>query len=379
LTASTLRPSDGRGRAAARATLLALLVALAAACSRDVDTITACEEHDGLVPICGFSNPEDLVLVAGTPWIIVSEFPHEGGVGALVAFRTVDGKLRRIYPDGPDEGLLGSPAPMAGWGAPDCPGPPDPAKFAPHGIDTRRDAFGAGVLAVVNHGGRQAVELFEIGYAAGGPAVGWRGCVPLPDDVWPNDVAFWPGGGFAVTNMMPPREGARGLLAGIELALGWKTGDVLRWTPEGGLRPIEGSAGSAPNGVAVSADGSEVFVAEWGGRRLVRLRLDGEPRRSEVALSFRPDNLSWSREGRLLVAGQAAGLGEILACGNLEEGTCAIDYVVISVEPESLETRVLLKQRATVTGAVSSALNAGGELYLGTFAGDRIVRLRYPR
>jgi hypothetical protein len=244
---------------------------------------------------------------------------------------------------------------------------------------------GAGVLAVVNHGGRHAVELFEVGYAAGGPAIGWRGCVPMPEGAFPNDVAFAPDGGFVVTDMMRPMDDSGALWSGLKLAVGAETGRLLHWTPHDGLAPIEGSEGSGPNGVAVSADGTQIFFGEWGARRLVRLRLDGLPRRSEIDLPIRPDNLSWARDGRLLVAGQRAGFGEVLGCAQIEGSTCAIDFAVIAVEPTSLEQQLLVDGRvedtatATPTGAVSCALHVGGELFLGTFAGDRVVRARFPR
>ncbi|MGH0036721.1 MAG: hypothetical protein ACQGVK_16985 [Myxococcota bacterium] len=377
--------SDGESGSIARASrrgavLVCAGLAALAACSRSADVLDGCGDAEGWSSICEFSNPEDIALVPGTPWIVVSEFPPEGEAGALVAFRAIDERRRTLYPDGPDEGLLSAAAPMAGWGDPECPGPPDRAVFAPHGIDVRSDPNGAGVLAVVNHGGRHSVELFEIGYAAGGPALGWRGCVPMPPGVWPNDVAFWPGGGFAVSHMMTPMEESGGMLSGLKLAVGADTGRVLRWTAHDGMRPIEGSEGSGPNGVAVSADGTEVFFAEWGGRRLVRLRLDERPGRRELELDIRPDNLSWSRDGRLLVAGQRGGFGEILGCAEIERGTCALGYAVLAVEPSSLESRTLVESReeGEVTGAVSSALHVGGELFLGTFAGDRVVRTRFP-
>ena len=368
------KPSSRFGRAVLASVLFGSL-----ACSGNADVLGACSDVPSGRAVCDFTNPEDLALIPATPWILVSEFPPEGEAGAIVGFRSVDGRRRTLYPQGPDEGLLSAPAPMTGWGDPECPGPPDADRFAPHGLDVRSDSNGAGVVAVVNHGGRHAVELFEVGYAAGGPAVGWRGCVEMPDGAWPNDVAFWPGGGFAVTDMMSPPDESGAMWSGLKLALGARTGRILRWTPHDGLVPVEGGEGSGPNGIAVSPDGSEVFFSEWGAQKLVRLRLDGKPRRTEIDLSMRPDNLSWARDGRLLVAGQRGGFGEILACGQIEGGTCALGYAVIAVEPASLEKTVLIESEAEYTGAVSSALHVGGELYLGTFAGDRLARSEFPR
>ena len=65
--------------------LAPIAVASAVACSPEVSTLAGCEADDGITPICGFVNPEDIALVASTPWIIVSEFPPAGRAGALVA------------------------------------------------------------------------------------------------------------------------------------------------------------------------------------------------------------------------------------------------------------------------------------------------------
>ncbi len=362
-------------RRAAQASLLAPLVSLVAGCGSEAPLLTACDPVGAVTPYCGFSNPEDLVAVAGSHWLLVSEYAEPDESGAIVAFRTADGEQRQLFPDGPDAGLLGSDAPAPGWGDPACPGPPDPEAFEPHGIDAKSPRNESAALAVVNHG-RETIDLFEVGYAAGGPALGWRGCVPLPDGVWANDVAFHPDGGLVFTNMLPGPSGFDAVRSGLMMMVGGDTGNLMRWHPSTGVVAIEGSEGSGPNGVAVSEDGREIFFAEWGAGRLVRLRPDGEPRRAEIEVPHLPDNLSWARDGRLLVAGQAARLGDVIGCADVDAGTCGLAYSVVAVDPTSLETEVVFESDGAATGAVSSALDAGGQLYLGTFAGDRIASVR---
>ena len=108
-----------------------LLACVLVACGTETPILTDCSPADGVTPICGFENPEDLAPFSGGSWIVVSQFPGpDGGAGSLVAFRPADGRKETLFPD-PE--VPQSERPM--WGSPDCPGPPDPKHFGPHGID----------------------------------------------------------------------------------------------------------------------------------------------------------------------------------------------------------------------------------------------------
>jgi hypothetical protein len=363
-----------------RSLLLASVIPLVLplACGGVEATIDDCAPAGGIEPLCGFQNPEDLAPLPGGDWIAVSQMRRKGSPGSLAGLRASDGARRALYPP-PARALAPAPgASRAVEGDPSCPGPPDPERFAPHGIDVGVSESGASALAAVNHA-REAIEVFLVGSAEGEPALAWRGCVPLPEGTWANDVSFRPGGGLAATNMLPSRQGIAGLWAGLRVAVGATTGDVRLWDLRSGWRRLEGSAASAPNGITFSRDGGDVFVSEWGTRRLLRLRPGGQPARVAIELPMRPDNLSWARDGRLLVTGQDARLGDTLGCARIRSGTCALPFAVVAVETASLETQTLLAGDGTqAIGAASIALERGDALYIGTFAGDRVARARLP-
>jgi sugar lactone lactonase YvrE len=246
--------------------------------------------------------------------------------------------------------------------------------FAPHGIDLVAPRMQPPRLLVVNHGGREAIEWFEVGTARGAPSLQWRGCALLPDGVWPNDVAALPGGGLVVTNMLGATSGLAGLIGSIELALGRDTGNALEWTPDGGWRALPGSEGSGPNGIAVDAAGRYVYVAEWGAQRLLRFQRGGDPEPASVDLPHHPDNITWASDGRLLVAGQIGAIWEVLACGTIRSGTCSLPFSVVAVDPETLATEVVIERDGTSgMGAATVALQNGEVTVLGTFAGDRVA------
>jgi len=354
-----------------------VLLLAVAGCGGDITPLTTCEAADGVEVSCGFQNPEDLARLPGSNWLVVSEMPgrtEETGAGSLVAWRPSDDRRQVLFP------LADPPAVAdAAWGDPACPGPPDPAVFAPHGVDVLPQNSGDTLLAVVNHGGREAVELFAFDWGPSGPRVTWKGCLVAPPDVWPNDVALQPNGELIVSNMISGTEGVAAIVSLGRMLLGFDTGSVLSWKPGTGWRQVEGTRGSAPNGVAVTPDGSEVYFAEWGRERLVQVLRDGTstPTRRFVALPHHPDNLSWTADGRLLAAGQVGDWSELIACGQVEEGTCSVPFSVVRIEPATLESEVILDHPGTATGGVSSALVLGDTMYVGTFAGDRVGSAPY--
>lgn len=352
----------------AGATAAVLAAWLAAGCSAP-PAVTGCEPGDGPVPVCGFTNPEDLAPFRDG-WIVVSQYPEAAGVpGSLIAWRPDDDARRTLFPT--EDAARGW---REGAGDDACREPPDAGLFAPHGIDV--DAGHAQTtLWVVNHGGREAVERFRLEQdATGAPRLMWEGCVPLPGEAQGNDVVALPDGGFAVTWFMDRASGAGLALAFARVALGLDTGRVLVWRAGEGFEEVPGSESSAPNGIEVSPDGRTLFVGAWGGQRLLRLPRDGDGEPADVALPHHPDNLTWAPDGRLLVAGQRGPVTHVAGCAQVEEGTCGMSWSVVAVDPESLATEILLEEDpARTTGAASVSLAVGDRLLVGTFAGDRIV------
>ncbi len=326
---------------------------------------TACEAGEGFEPTCGFENPEDLVLLAGGEWLLMAEMApmgrSEGDPGRLLAWRPGDDTRRVLHP------LDGADAPDAEVGDAECPGPPLADRFAPHGIDLSPDGSR---LAVVNHGGREAVELFALGADGEGPTLSWLGCLLLPGESFGNDLVFLPDGSLVVANMLPRDPG---FTDNVRLLMGGDTGELIRWTDGAGWSEVAGSRAPTPNGVEVSADGSTLYFTAWAARRLVAVPVDGgEPR--SVDLGIRGDNLSWDSSGQLLITGQDTGMSELVGCTSRKEGTCPIAFEVLRMDPETLEvTRLFSHDGRSVFGAASVALEAPGGWWLGSFGSDRIA------
>jgi hypothetical protein len=363
--------------------LMTATTTMTVGCLGSPGSLPPCDGWAEQGPICGFMNPEDLGVLPQSDWIIVSEMTHSDPnaedasrpfiPGRLTAIRPSDGERRLLFPREWNESLPDENR----WGAESCVGPPSAEDFQPHGIDVGPGPDGEFALAVVTHGAREVVDLFEIVPGAE-PRLEWRGCVPMLDTVSANDVALLEDGNFVVTNFMPRFEtiGFKAFWTLLKISWGRPTGSVLRWTPAAGLVEIQGSEGSAPNGIAVSADGRTLYVAEWGGGAVYRLHFDssaadGVPQRDEIPVDGSPDNLTWSPDGQLMVAAQKAGAFEALGCGAIEEGGCDVGYSVTRIDPERFQARRVAEGR----GAASVALMVDDGIWVGVFSGDSILRL----
>src|SRR4051812_19983856 len=105
--------------------------------------------------VWGPINAEDLVQVPGTDWVVTSGMTGPGATqGRLYAVDSRDYSCSELFPyrlsPALDAARFGEQPPL------------DPDVFEPHGIDVMRRADGVAELFVVNHGGRESVEVFEV-------------------------------------------------------------------------------------------------------------------------------------------------------------------------------------------------------------------------
>lgn len=326
-----------------------------------------CSARDGYTPICGFQRPEDIEVLPGDT-LLVSEYGGLAGAhtGTLSLYVPTAGTRRALYP-GPTA-RDGVPD----WGAPDCPGPPG-AELDPHGIH-HAPSGGEKRVLVVNHRGREAVELFELIDAAdaANTQLVWRGCVPAPPDVWMNDVVGLPGGGFAVSHMVARGTGGDALFA-AERARN-DIGYVLTWDPQAGWQKLPGSDGALPNGLEISADARVIYINEYFGDRVVALERASGKRLWRTAVDA-PDNSSWGADGRLLVASHHADLDAVLACDHEPLTLCTLPFSIVAIDPANGNRVTVVEGGGTGApmGAATVAAEHGGKLWLGSYVGDRMA------
>ncbi|MEO8306465.1 MAG: hypothetical protein ABI616_00310 [Pseudomonadota bacterium] len=322
----------------------------------------SCAPYGKLNFVCGPEAAEDLLRIGNSPWLIASDLAEGTASGHLVLVNSSDKSWTRIYP------ASDSAAPDARR-FPDCHTPPDAAKFSAHGLALRPMGQGSQQLLVVNHGGREAIEFFELRTGGAKPALKWNGCVPLPGDVYLNSVVALSDGGFIATHFYSPGKGGINAVFARQV-----TGGLLEWHPGGTVKLIPGTELSGANGIVASGNDRVLHVAAWGTRELVRFERQGDKiTKRVVPLNFAADNLRWSQDGRsILAAGQ-----KFVA---REGGPAGLDgWTVIRVNPDTLASTVLFDTdaKAPLQG-VSSAVEVGDQIWVGTFRGDRLGYFPLP-
>ncbi|MGH7291987.1 MAG: hypothetical protein ACREJT_12295, partial [Myxococcota bacterium] len=303
------------------------------ACAKPQDPIVDCTPSGDARPICGFQNPEDLAQLPASGALVISQMGRMDGSksGSMVFFELATDAITPAFGGASAANLPARP----GWGDPACPGSPG-EKFSPHGLSLARRPDGALQLLVVNHGGRESIELFEV-TDSNPPALTWRGCALPPEGAFLNDVAALPDGGFVTTHMFPKGSSLWPVVKGM---LGLSTGFVYEWQPDTGFRKIPGSDGGMPNGITASPDGEALYVDLYFANEVRKIsRRTGETLATVEIAS--PDNVLWSPDGSLLVASHNAPINEVMACGELEHGTCPFHFSIVLLDPETLAPRAL--------------------------------------
>lgn len=322
-----------------------------------------CAPSAGLTFICGLQNPEDLVQVPGTRWLVTSGMAPGAG---LTLVDTQAKSVRRLY--GP--GTADARADRTRFA--NCPGALDPKQAVLHGLALRPAAGGRYTLYATNHGGRESIEVFELTGGAA-PAVTWIGCVPLPPKLAANSVAAFSDGTLVATVLILPGRTFEDAFAGRN------TGIVLQWTPgTPGFVELKGTELVANNGIETSPDDREFYVASTPGRRVYafsRAKPGAGPLRFAQLRDFGPDNVRWTADNRLVTAGL---IDDEPACGGRpkdEKGIrCPMGYAVATIDPKTMAATEIARGPRTpsFTGTAMAAV-VGDELWLGSFLADRLA------
>lgn len=352
----------------ARSTILSAVILLFVWSPLAISGVSECDAAGDYAFVCGPKNAEDLVLVPDTQWIIASSMAPEG---TLYLVDTGRKTWETLYP-GETPSVQQD---MNKYGA--CAGAPEPEAMVTHGLNLRSANERHSTLYVVGHGGREAIEVFDVDATGEKPRLTWRGCILTPDGMAANSVASFPDGSLLIT--IPLRTGIP-----ISDALAGKpTGGVYAWSPgDTGFTLVEGTEMPYANGIEVSANGEEFYVASSGLFNVTAFSNTNPARalRRTDTLGFLPDNVHTDAQGRLLTAGLNI---DDPVCGNLMQSndfdfeafmTCPRAFTVWAIDPESMRGRALATGPANVKFSnITMALPVGEELWIGTFSGDRIA------
>ena len=332
------------------------------------DSTTSCQRFENTLPICQFSNPEDIAVLPDHKTLLVSEHGGIDGArpGALVYYDIASRQTRTAFKGG-DATL-----PTEYWGSRECTEPPGNA-FSPHGIDLIQRSDGRWQLLVVQHGGRESIEFFELKNSADGVQLVWRGCAIAPEHAQLNAVAAGMGEEFFTTKMLSTN--ASWADEGFDPAE--PTGLVYRWNKLSGFQAVANSEGTMLNGIAASRDGKTIFVI-YSGENLLK-KIDVKTGTILASTSLRSgDNVKWSADGDTILAASFVGTEDnsvFARCLSSEMAVCPIAFAIIELDPNTLSKVTLFENARAPMGAGTVGIKIDSSLFIGSFSSNRLLQV----
>ena len=330
----------------------------------DENTMEDCASSGELNFICGVNAPEDLVIIPGTDWVVAGVMTTEDTTG-LYLVDSISKEVSQLY--SPQEGRNRLDRNL--YGA--CPSTPNFDNFSTHGLAIQTDENSNGIysLYTVSHGEREAIDVFELDASSDTPEITWVGCVLMPEGLDANDVSAMRDGTILATVLIHPG------FSFDDLFLGRPIGGVYKWTPGSeGFILLEGSQFAGNNGIQVSSDETEIFVAVSGASAIFTIANSNPTQvlRRTRTMGFGPDNIVYDSNGYLLTAGMR---NDAPACaGQSPLSGCPRGSIVSYIHPETMVDTVIVNVPANpdFIGATMGIIPGGREVWIGSFTSPRI-------
>jgi sugar lactone lactonase YvrE len=322
--------------------------------------------------ICGINAPEDMEAMPDGKHIVISETPgavmHPGNLALLDTATDTVTILARPRDKGPI------------WGDPACPDPGESAFFYPHGIHLAIRPGGAVQLLVVTHAPGERIEFYQLKKQSGTMVAAWRGCVANPGTGMFNDVSTAPHGGFVATVMFDKTvvfkaDGTLSPPGVMQTLSGQNSGYLLAWAPGQTAHKLPGSDAPFNNGIQVTKDGKYIYFAAWTSKQLRTYDVAAGKTTAMLDVDFLPDNISVAPDGTYIAAGIPSAM-TWLSCVKQQAAFCSSSFKIERWDPKSNKTTMLLDAPEGLMPGASVGLQVGHTLYIGSFSGDRVLKVR---
>ena len=346
---------------------------------KQVNYIEGCESDETFTVYCNYQNPEDLAVLPDGRHILVSEF---GAIvplsptnvqGNLSLLDTTDGRKKNLEIEMSDNV----------WGDPEC--QRDSMVLSPHGIDINERLDGSYQLAIVNHMPTETIELFELREINDAWSLTWRGCVDAPVHGYFNDVALCSNGSFYVSQMYD-KNISLFMLAVLDNTKE-DTGYVYHWRRQNGFERLVNTDGAFPNGVELSDDENNLFINYAFGNKTSKYNLMSNSIEASFSMNGIPDNITVDGDYIWVGAQDHSGLDSLIYCGVFAKDVfedpminqCPLPFAAYQLRQSDLSLVNSYKYSNTVMGTATVALSLNGELYIGTYHGDRIASVELSK
>jgi len=321
--------------------------------------ISKCESDSLIKVICGFSNPEDIVITPDNKFFFISEFggigpyaEHAPGYFALMNMSNYEKIVPKItFED-------------SSWGDPSCLRN-EADIFNPHGIDLVENNEGKYQLAVINHSPFESIEMFELKENGFSWDMVWKGCIKVPDKYYFNDIALKTDGSFYASHMYERTITMQEWL--MNSLFKSISGHIVLWNGDN-FTKIEGTDGSGPNGILLNERAGLLYVNYNQGDNLSVYDLDNKIKKGSYFIQspdniFLKDNSIWLTSLDL----QANDFGD---CA--EKTNCSLPFSVHQLNDETLKRTAIYSFSKTVFGLPTIAIPYNGKIFMGSFHSDRI-------
>ena len=346
---------------------------------KQVNYIEGCESDETFTVYCNYQNPEDLAVLPDGRHILVSEF---GAIvplsptnvqGNLSLLDTTDGRKKNLEIEMSDNV----------WGDPEC--QRDSMVLSPHGIDINERLDGSYQLAIVNHMPTETIELFELREINDAWSLTWRGCVNAPVHGYFNDVALSSNGSFYVSQMYD-KNISLFMLAVLDNTKE-DTGYFYHWRRQNGFERLVNTDGAFPNGVELSDDENNLFINYAFGNKTSKYNLMSNSIEASFSMNGIPDNITVDGDYIWVGAQDHSGLDSLIYCGVFAKDVfedpminqCPLPFAAYQLRQSDLSLVNSYKYSNTVMGTATVALSLNGQLYIGTYHGDRIASVELSK
>ena len=322
--------------------------------------INECKSDNVISVICGFSNPEDIVVTPDNKFLLMSEF---GGISPYGNTSAGDFALLRLADNKKIKPIITFDQNI--WGDAAC---PQNNVFGPHGIDLVQREDGRYQFNVINHYPNETIEIFELIKTDDSRetwSLVWKGCINVPDKYYFNDVALKRNGTFYASHMYP---------RDIDMVKWLRTslfkndsGLVVKWDGNS-FKEIPNSEGSGPNGISLDERSNILFISYNQGDKIVRFDLSI----NKIVNSFKvesPDNIFLHKNSAWITSldFQPNDAGDCI-----NKPACSLPFTIYEIDSETFEVFHENSFKKTVFGLPTIAVPIENKIFMGSFHSDRL-------
>ncbi len=321
--------------------------------------ISNCSSDNKVKLICGFKNPEDIVITPDKKFLLMSEFggigPYEEQKSGYFALLDLETKTKVIPNITIEENI---------WGDPKCTRTVN-KKYGPHGIDLIKRNDGRYQLGVINHYPDESIEMFEMVKKENSWDMVWRGCIDVPYEFYFNDISLRKNGGFYASHMYD-REITLNEWLFVSIIKS-DTGFLVEWI-ENRFKKIDGSEGSGPNGIALDEDSNIIYINYNQGDSITKFDLSFNKKLDKKFIEA-PDN-PYIDGNDIWITSLDFQPNDVGDCEFKK--SCSLPFSIYQLDKNNLAIKNEYSFSKTVFGLPTVAVPIEDEVFLGSFHSDRL-------